>query len=178
MGLATGFADQLQEVMVLNILDLVREQNKAAVNFVKRATLELVAELFATKTQRVTSGMLAQYQLGIGHADRLRCHDLVGQRILEYAILMNARFVSKCVAAGNGFVGLYGNSGDFAQQLAGGKKLAAHYTRVVGMQVRTNPHRHHNLFQGSISGTFADAVDSALNLTRSGGNGCQGVGHG
>ena len=81
----------------MDILDLIRQQNKAAVDFVKFATLELVAELFATKTQRVTSGMLAQYQLGIGHADRLRCHDLVGQRILEYAILMNARFVSKCV---------------------------------------------------------------------------------
>ena len=100
--------------MVLDILDLIRQQNKAAVDFVKFATLELVAELFATKTQRVTSGMLAQYQLGVGHTHRLRCHDLVGQRILEYAILVNARFVSKCVAADNGFVGLYGNSGDFA----------------------------------------------------------------
>ncbi len=109
--------------MILDVLDLVGQSDEAAIDVIEGAAVELVAELFAANGEGVTAGVLAQDEFGIGHADRLRRHDFVGQRVLENAILVDAGFVGEGVASDDGLVGLHGDAGDFAQQLAGGEQL-------------------------------------------------------
>src|SRR5215469_11465461 len=75
-------ADEFEQVMILDVLDLVGEADEAAVDIVERPTIELIAELFAPHTESVTAGVLAQHQFRVRHAYRLRRHDFVGQRIL------------------------------------------------------------------------------------------------
>ncbi len=105
--------------MIFDLLDLVSEADEASIDVIKGTAVELVAELFAADGERVTAGMLPKHKFGIWDADRLRRHDFVSQRILEYAILVDARFVGESVASGDGFVGLHGHAGDFAEQMAG-----------------------------------------------------------
>lgn len=51
-------ADQFQEVMIFDMLDLVSQTDKTAVNVIERAAVELVSQLPTTNRQRVTAGML------------------------------------------------------------------------------------------------------------------------
>src|SRR5258708_8979304 len=81
---------------------------------------------------------------------------------------MDPSLVREGIASGNGFVGLHRDSGDLAQQLAGREKLLADYTSVVRIAIGTDPHCHHNLFERSVAGAFADSVDRALHLPRTG----------
>src|SRR5579863_5856575 len=49
---------------------------------------------------------------------------------------------------------------------------------LVGITILTDANRHDDLFERSVSGTFADAVDGALDLAGSGGDGGHSVGDG
>src|SRR5271165_5285513 len=48
----------------------------------------------------------------------------------------------------------------------------------VGIAIVTNPHGHYDLFERGVAGAFADAIDGALDLAGSGGDGSHGVGYG
>src|SRR5258706_9777718 len=156
--------------MIFDVLDLIGEPDEADIDVVEGAAVELIAELFASDGKRVTSGVLAQHEFGVRHADRLRSHDLVGQRIFQHAILMDAGFVGEGVASDDGFVGLNGDTGNFAEQLARRKKMLGGNTCFVRIAVVAYAHRHDDLFERSVAGALADAVDGALNLTGSGGD--------
>ncbi len=52
-------ANQFQQMMVLHMLDLVRQADKAPVNIVQRPPIKLVSQLFAPHAQRVPARMLA-----------------------------------------------------------------------------------------------------------------------
>src|SRR5580698_5368082 len=56
--------------------------------------------------------------------------------------------------------------------------MIASNASLVGVAIMTNADGHHDLFKGSVAGAFADAVDGALDLAGSSGDGCHGVGHG
>ena len=118
-----GVANQFQQVMIFDVLDLVGQPHKAAVDVIECAAVKLVAELFAANVERVTTGMLAQHQLRIGHAHGLRRHNLISQRILEHAVLVDSRLVREGVASGNSFIRLHGHAGNFAEHLAGGRRV-------------------------------------------------------
>src|SRR5260370_573464 len=75
---------------VLHLFNAVGKNHKPAIDLIEFAALKLMSELFATQSQRVAAGVLAQHQSRIGHAHRLWGHDFVGQRILEHAILVNS----------------------------------------------------------------------------------------
>ena len=67
--------------------------------------------------------MLTEYQRTRGHAYRLRRNNLVRQRILDDAVLMDASFVSEGVRAYDRFVGRDLRAGDFREHAAGGEEL-------------------------------------------------------
>src|SRR4029077_17491288 len=121
--------------------------------------------------------MFSQNQARIRNAYRLRRHDLVGEWVLQDAVLMDARFVRERVAPDDRLVGLYRGGRDLAQHLAYRVKLFTRHAGVVRISVRAYAHRHHDLFQGSIAGALADPVNGALNLARTRGDGRHGVGH-
>ncbi len=91
---------------------------------------------------------------------------------------MDAGFVGEGVASDDGFVGLNRNTGNFAEQLTGGKKMLGGDTCLVRIAVMTYAHGHDDLFERGVSGALADAVDGAFNLTGSSGDGGHGVGDG
>ncbi len=95
---------------VLHTLDAIGQNDKPAIDLVEFAAFEVVSQLLAAQCERVTAGVLAQHQARIRHANRLRRHDLVGQRILQHPVLMNAGLVREGVASGDGFVRLHGNA--------------------------------------------------------------------
>lgn len=68
-GGLVGVADQFEQVMIFDVFDLIGEADEAAIDVVEGAAVELVAELFATDGERVTSGVLAEYEPGIWDAD-------------------------------------------------------------------------------------------------------------
>src|SRR5437588_11792531 len=89
---------------------------------------------------------------------------------------MDAGLMGEGVASDDGFVGLNGDTGNFAEQLARGKKMLGGDTCLVRIAVVAYAHRHDDLFERSVTGALADAVDGALDLTGSGGDRGHGVG--
>ena len=130
-----GVANQLQKVVIFDMLDFVGQTDEAAVDFVERAAVELIAQLFAADGKRVTAGMLAQHEFGIGHAYRLRRHDFICQRIFEHAILVDSGLMCERIASDDGFIGLHGDTGNFAQHLAGGKQVLGRNGGLVRITV-------------------------------------------
>src|SRR5271157_2829727 len=158
--------DQFDQMAVLNLFDAVGKDDKPAIDLIEMAAFKLVSQLLATQSQRVAAGVLAQHQSRIGHAHRLGRHDFVGQRILEHAILVNSGLVRKRIPAGDGLVGLHGNTGDLRQHLAGSIQVLAGDCGFVMIPVGAHPHGHDDFFERRIAGALADAVDGALHLTR------------
>src|SRR2546425_2558287 len=163
-GCSVRLANQVEQMMIGHVLNLVGQNNESAINFIQFATIELVTELFAAQAEGVPSGMLAEYQPRIGNPNRLRSHNFVGQRILQHAILVNAGFVSECIASNDGFVGLDRDTGNLAEHLARRVKLFADNAGVVGVVVRAHPHRHNNFLQRRIPRALTNTVNGALYL--------------
>ncbi len=64
------------------------------------------------------SAVLTEYQLALGHADRLRADDLVGGLFFQVAVLVNARFMRKRILAHNCLIRLRPKRDAAGQQLA------------------------------------------------------------
>src|SRR6516162_5695498 len=91
---------------------------------------------------------------------------------------MNACFMGKGILAHDGLVALYRDAGDVGYQPARGTEAF----RVDGSpeveEIAAGPHRHDDFLQRAVAGAFAEAVDGALNLPGSFGQGCEAVRHG
>ena len=94
-----------------------------AVDRVEPLALDLVAELAQLALQPAPAGQLADRQLAAGQPDRLGGHDLVGQRVLDDAVLVDAALVGERVAADDRLVRLDGEPGEVADEPAGGGEL-------------------------------------------------------
>ena len=77
------------------------------------------AERLAAALNGVPAGMTAEHELLGRLADVLRPHDLVGARVLQHAVLVDAGLVRERVAADDGLVRLDRFVGELGQQLAG-----------------------------------------------------------
>ncbi len=77
------------------------------------------SELLAANRESVAARVFPQHQPRIGNTHGLRGHDFVGQRVLDYAILVDAGLMRKRVATDDGLVGLHLEANDFTEQLAG-----------------------------------------------------------
>src|SRR5216683_871567 len=58
MGLAVGFVDQAEQVVIVNVLDLVGEDHEFAIDLIEFAALEMIAELIAAQAEGVASGWM------------------------------------------------------------------------------------------------------------------------
>ena len=121
--LGRALLDEREEVGVGDLLLGVGERDRLAVDLVERLALEVVAELAQLALQAAPAGQLADRQLAAGQPDRLRGHDLVGQRVLDDAVLVDAGLVGERVAADDRLVGLDREPGQVADQPAGGGDL-------------------------------------------------------
>src|SRR4051794_32802556 len=62
------FLAQLPKMIIFHTLDPVRQHNKAAIDIVQLSPVKRVPQLLVTLPERMTPGMFAQYQSGIGHS--------------------------------------------------------------------------------------------------------------
>ena len=125
------------------------------------------------------SGELADRQLAAGESDRLRGHDLVGQRVLDDAVLVDARLMGEGVATHDRLVGLDGEAGQVADQPAGGGELLGLDARAqIGELGRPGPQGHHDLFERGVAGALTEAVDRDLHLAGTGLDGRHRIGRG
>ena len=115
--------DEREQVGVGDLLLRVGERDRLAVDLVERLALELVAELLELALEAAPAGQLADRELAAGEPDRLRRHDLVGQRVLDHAVLVDARLVRERVAADDRLVGLDREAGEVAHEPARGGDL-------------------------------------------------------
>ena len=111
------------QIPLPHLLSLIRERRYPAIAFRQVRVARVVTQIPQTRLQRIPPRMLAQHQRARRHADGLRRNNLVGQRILDDAILMDARFMSEGVRAHDGLVRRYLRTGDFGEQAAGREKL-------------------------------------------------------
>ena len=107
-----------EEVGVGDLLLRVGQGDRLAVERVELLALDLVAQLLELLLEATPPGQLADRQLASGKTYRLRGHDLVGERVLNDAVLVDARFVGEGVAADDRLVRLNGEPGQVADQPA------------------------------------------------------------
>ena len=178
-GLGGLLLDERPEVGVGDVLLGVGERHDLAVDGVEGRPLDVVTELAQLALESAAAGELADGERGPGQADRLRGHDLVGQRVLEHAVLVDARLVGEGVAADDRLVGLDDEAGQVADQAAGGRDLLrGHAAGEVRELRRPRAQRHDDLFQRGVAGPLAEPVDGHLDLSRAGLDGGQRVGRG
>src|ERR1700757_1019452 len=79
---------------------------------------------------------------------------------------MDAGLVSERVTPDDCLIGLRRPTNDLREQAARGINLLGAYAGFVRQLCLAYSQRHHDLFERSVSGTLADAVDGALHLSR------------
>ena len=109
---------------------------------------------------------LAQHDLVGAPAHVLGTHDLVGVARLEHAVLVDAAGVREGVGADHRLVRLHDEAGGLADHARGRHDLRRVDADVELEVVAARAHRHHHLFERAVAGTFAQAVDRALDLAR------------
>ena len=122
--------------------------------------------------------MLAEHEVGPLQPHVFGPHDLVGPPLLEHAVLVNAGLVRKGIAAHDRLVPRHLNAGDVRHQPAGRHQPLCDDAGVDVVVVAACLERHHDFFQGAVTGPFADPVDRALHLTGPRLHRRQTVGHG
>ena len=84
--------------------------------------------------------------------------------MLEHAVLMNAGFVRERVFTDDGFVARNRHAGDLRHQATGRKEACRMNPGVHAEHILAGLDRHDDFLERAIAGTFADAVDGALDL--------------
>ena len=179
LDLRRALLDEREEVGVGDLLLRVRELDGLAVDAVERVAFELVAELAQLALQAAPTRQLADRQLAAGQADRLRRHDLVRERVLDDAVLVDARLVGEGVAADDGLVGLDREAGQVGDQPRRGRDVLGLDARAeVGELRRPGPEGHDDLLERRVAGALTQAVDRDLDLAGAGLDRGQRVGRG
>mmetsp|Transcript_27396 Transcript_27396/g.81852 ORF Transcript_27396/g.81852 Transcript_27396/m.81852 type:complete len:388 (-) Transcript_27396:8-1171(-) len=111
--------------------------------------------------------MLAQHQhVRAVRPDRLGRDDLVRGRVLEHAVLVDARLVCKRVRSDDGLVGLHGDAGVCRNHLGRAHDLLRLDVAVDREEVRPRAQRHDNLLEGCVARALAQRVEGHLDLPR------------
>ncbi len=126
----------------------------------------------------MTAAVLTEHEAGAHDADIFRAHDLVSRAVLEHSVLVNSRFVCEGVFPNDGFVSGHVHPGDARNEPRGRIKPSRLYAACDPEKFLAGPKCHDDLFEAAVSGPFADPVDRALDLARTGPDGGQAVGHG
>src|SRR5207244_9611506 len=176
VGGATAVLGDQHQVFVGDLFLVVGQALEAGERVVQLVLRQQQAEFFEAPPQRVPARVLAQHKPRPFGADGRRGHDLVRARVLEHAILMDAALVSEGVEPHDRLVRLHGNARELLEQLAGRHQLLEVDAVLDPMVIAADGERHYQLFQGGVAGPFADAVDTAFDLSRAGPAGRQAAG--
>ena len=136
------------------------------------------AELLGALADGVAARVTAEDELVGLLPDVDRPHDLVGARILQHAVLVNAGFVREGVAPDDRLVRLDRFGGELREQLARLEQQRRVDRGVVRQTILANAQRHHQFLERRVAGALADAVDGALDLPDTALHGRQAVGDG
>ena len=162
------------DVVVVDNLLAVGEVLEAAESVVKLVIPDLaVAERPQLVAEGGAAGVLAHDEVRLVPADAFRRHDLVGGRVLEDTILVDAALVREGVAPDDRLVGLHVEARDARQHLGQVEELPGAHARAVRHPVLADADRHDRLLQRRVACALADAVDGAFHLAHARANGGQ-----
>ena len=113
---------QRLDILVVDLLLLVGQRLEAHEGVLELVVGQLIAELLQLVHEGMAAGMLAHDQRGLFHADAFRRHDLVGLRVLEHAVLMDAALMREGVTADDRLVVLHRERGRRRHQLGGARE--------------------------------------------------------
>ncbi len=99
--------DERLDVLVVDDLLAVGEILEAQERVLELVVGELVAELGELGAEGVAARMLAHHQRSLRDADAFGRHDLVGERVLEHAVLVDAALMREGVAPDDRLVVLH-----------------------------------------------------------------------
>ena len=167
-----------RDVAVVDLLLAVGEQLEPLEDRLQLLRSELVAERLRPVGERGPATVLAKHEVGAFEPHVLRPHDFVGARLLEHAILVDARLVGKGVLPHDRLVSRHLDAGDVGHQPAGRHKLLCDDPRGAMVVVAPRAKRHHHFLERAVARPLAEAVDRALDLAGPRLDGRQAVGHG
>ena len=109
-------------------------------------------------------------------ADGLGVHDLEVLAQLDDAVLVDAGLMAEGVEADDGLVGLDVHAGVVGDHAGERDEVLGVDAALDIEEVGAGLDAHDDLFEGSVAGALADAVDGALDLAGAGGGGGEAVG--
>ena len=119
---------------------------EACERVVQRLSFELDAGLAAGPREGMAARVFAERQRH-DEAELGRIHDLVGLRVLQHPVLVDAGFVRERVAPDDRLVGLYRLLGHARQQLAGIEQPLRDDRGVIGKAILAHAKRHHDFLE-------------------------------
>ena len=171
--------DEGQEVGVGDLLLEVGQRDRLAVEDVEGVAGDVDAEVVELLLEPLAPGQLADRQLAAREPHRLGRHDLVRQRVLDDAVLVDPALVGERVRPDDGLVRLDREAGQVADEAAGRRDvLGRHAGGELGELRRPRPEGHDDLLERRVAGALAEAVDRDLDLARPGLDGGERVGRG
>ena len=160
---AVDIAHQVQQVVVVDLLFLVGQFEELVIGVVQLFLREVVAEQFEPVYERRAAAAGRQGDDRLVEPDVLRIDDLVGLAVFQYAVLVDARRVGEGIAADDRLVGLHGHVHQARHQVRGlGDELCIDIG--VDGELLVAAQGHDDLFERSVAGAFADAVDRYFGL--------------
>ena len=114
-----------QQVLLVDVLLAISQSGEVLVDPIDFLTRQLVAKFAILENQRMPARVLAENDPFGRNANCLWRHDLVAQRVVQHAVLMDTRFVRESIAADDGLVGLDFEANQFRQQSGWCEKISA-----------------------------------------------------
>ena len=145
-------------------MHLVAALHREDVGTVEGLTVEGQAELRQPRGKTTASGELRHDDPPRLPPDRLRGHDLVRPRVLEHAVLVDARRVRECVRADDGLVRLHRDPSELAHEAARRHEPLGLHGRVRAVVIGAGAERHDRLLQRRVAATLAEPVHRDVRL--------------
>src|ERR1700752_5267820 len=94
------------QVLVVNVQFMIGKNKEALINVCQFILIQLIAQSFQVKFQRMTTAAGSQYNSSTWKAYIFRTDDLVILAVFEETVLVDTRAVREGVAANDSLVGL------------------------------------------------------------------------
>ena len=172
-----ALVDQRQQILVEDLALAVGQGGELPIDLRELQLAQVVAQLAVASLERVAARVLAEHERRARDPDHLGPDDLVGQPVLQHAVLMDAGLVGEGVPADDRLVGLREAAGEVGKQLAGAVDLAGLHVAAEAQGRAAHVAGHDQLLHRRVPGALADAVHGAFHLARAGRDRGQGVGH-
>ena len=152
------------EILVVDLLLLVRQIKEGIVHLVELLLVKLIAELLQAMLQRGVARTRGEHDLGLTGADLFRVDDLIGVALLQHAVLMDAGGMRERVGTDDSLVHLHVDAGDGRNQAGSLEELAGVDVGVGVKLLTVHLDAHDHFLHGRVARTLAQAVDGALDL--------------